>query len=317
MNNDLQLFTNGKVTIGDGREFTRLIGGFGEGNSTITDKQVAELLGYKDGARHVRRQVNENTKHFDYEHDIKDFKRAELTPTLIKLLISLGYAKQSITQAENIYLFSKAGFLLFLKFAEGDKSVELYKNFIEDYFQKDAENVIMKQTLQEEWEFLKEQKAINYGRAICEQDELKRLDLLQSVEKIVNRIKDIEITLSNEKLIKSLQPEIALASTLIDAKNAFDVGVFSKVLRIKDLGRNNLFAWLREKGILMEGNTPYQQYIQYFKVLPIENSYTGRTDYKTLIKPNGVKYIVKRLIDDGKIITKSVNEILAELESVA
>jgi len=312
----LQLITGGKVTTSKGREFTRLIGGFDDNNSSITDKQVAELLGYKDGARHVRRQVNENTKYFDYEHDIKDFKRAELTPTLIKLLVSLGYAKQSITQAENIYLFSKAGFLLFLKFAEGDKSVELYKDFIEDYFQKTAENIIMKQTLQEELAFLLEQKIIAVGRVICEPDEAKKIEWFQDAEKLNTRIKDIEITLSNEKLVKSLQPELALATTLTDARNAFDVGVFSKVLRIKDLGRNNMFAWLREMGILMEGNYPFQQYLQYFKVLPIENPHTGRTDYKTLIKPNGVKYIVKKLIEDGKMVTKSVSEILAELDAV-
>ena len=58
----MELFTDGIVKSGD-RDFTRLVGGFGEDSPTITDKQVAELLGYRHGARHVRSQVNENIKH--------------------------------------------------------------------------------------------------------------------------------------------------------------------------------------------------------------------------------------------------------------
>ena len=317
-NNDMQLFTNGKVTIGDGREFTRLMGGFGENNSTITDKQVAELLGYAKGARAVRQRISENIKHFEFGLHIIDLKSSVPEQDTIKeTLKSIGYSRQSIDLAENIYIFSKAGLLLFLKFAEGDKSVELYKDFIEDYFQKEAENVIMKQTLQEEWEFLKEQKVIAVGRVICEPDEAKKIEWFQEAEKLNTRIKDIEITLSNEKLMKSLEPTIAIADSFTNTKGSYDVGVFSKILNIKGLGRNNLFAWLREKEILMDGNYPYQKFINYFKVLPIENKFTGRIDYKTMIKPNGIVYIVKKLIEDKKLITKSIPEILAELDAIS
>jgi len=317
-NNDMQLFTNGKVTIGDGREFTRLMGGFGENNSTITDKQVAELLGYAKGARAVRQRISENIKHFEFGLHIIDLKSSVPEQDTIKeTLKSIGYSRQSIDLAENIYIFSKAGLLLFLKFAEGDKSVELYKDFIEDYFQKEAENVIMKQTLQEEWEFLKEQKVIAVGRVICEPDEAKKIEWFQEAEKLNTRIKDIEITLSNEKLMKSLEPTIAIADSFTNTKGSYDVGVFSKILNIKGLGRNNLFAWLREKEILMDGNYPYQKFINYFKVLPVENKFTGRIDYKTMIKPNGIVYIVKKLIEDKKLITKSIPEILAELDAIS
>jgi len=318
MNNDLQLFTSGKVTIGDGREFTRLIGGFGKNNSTITDKQVAELLGYAKGARAVRQRISENIKHFEFGLHIIDLKSSVPEQDTIKeTLKSIGYSRQAIDLAENIYIFSKAGLLLFLYFSEGDKSVELYKDFIEDYFQTKTENVIMKRTLIEELEFLKEQKVIAVGRVICEPDELKKIEWFQEAEKLNTRIKDIEITLSNEKLMKSLEPTIAIADTFTNTKGSYDVGVFSKILNIKGLGRNNFFAWLREKEILMDGNYPYQKFINYFRVLPIENKYTGRIDYKTMIKPNGVVYIVKKLIEDKKLITKSIPEILAELDAIS
>jgi len=318
-NNNLELFTNGKVTIGDGREFTRLIGGFGENNSILTDKQVSELLGYKDGPSSVRRLVERNIEAFEIDKGvyIKDIQRSSEQRTFVETLISTGYAKQSITQAKNIYIFSKAGFLLFLYFAEGNIALETYKDFIEDYFQTKSENVIMKQTLQEELEFLKEQKITAVGRVICEPDEAKKIEWFQEAEKLNTRIKDIEITLSNEKLMKSLEPTIAIADSFTNTKGSYDVGVFSKILNIKGLGRNNLFAWLREKEILMDGNYPYQKFINYFKVLPVENKFTGRIDYKTMIKPNGIVYIVKKLIEDKKLITKSIPEILAELDAIS
>lgn len=318
IDNGLQLTNGDKVIASKGREFTRLVGGFGDNNPVMTVKQIGELLEYANGDKTVNLTINRNIESFEFGVHILDAKNSvsEGNP-VYNVLKSQGYSKQSISNSKNIYILSKAGFLLFLYFAEGDAALEIYKDFIEDYFQTKAENVMMKQTLQEELEFLMEQKVIAVGRVICEPNEAKKIEWFQEAEKLNARIKDIEITLSNEKLVKSLQPELALATTLIDAKNAFDVGVFSKVLRIKNLGRNNMFAWLREMGILMEGNYPFQQFLHYFKVLPIENSHTGRTDYKTLIKPNGVKYIVKKLIEDGKLITKSVNEILAELDAVA
>ena len=316
-NNNLQLVTGGKISTKDGREFTRLVGGFDGNSSTITDKQVAELLGYAKGARSVRQRVSENIKHFEVGLHILDLKSGvPQQDTYTKILKDVGYTKQGIIQAENIYIFSKAGFLLFLKFAEGDKAVELYKDFIEDYFQAKVENIVMKQTLQEELEFLIEQKVIACGRVICEPDETKKIEWFQEAEKLNKRITSIEIAMSKDKLMKALEPTIAIADKFTDANEAYDVGVFSKVLRIKGLGRNNLFAWMREKGILMKSNNPYQKYLQYFKVLPLDNPFTGKIDYKTMIKPNGVTFIVKKLIEDEKLITKSIDEILAELENV-
>lgn len=67
-------------------------------------------------------------------------------------------------------------------------------------------------------------------------------------------------------------------------------------------------------GILMNNNQPYQRYIDYFKVLPVENRYNNKINYKTMIRANGVKYIFERLIKNGKIIPKSINEVMQELD---
>lgn len=83
------------------------------------------------------------------------------------------------------------------------------------------------------------------------------------------------------------------------------------------MGRNNLFDWLRDQKFLMDGNSPYQKYSEYFKILPIKNKYTGRDDNKTLIKAKGIKYIFEKLIKDGKVIPKSINEVIEELNGKA
>ena len=159
MSNELKLFTNGEVTTKDGREFTRLVGGFGEEKPVISDKQIAELLGYKKDTREVRERVSKNIKHFEFGLHIIDVKKDVVqNDNNLKLLKSLGYTNMGIAKAKNIYIFSQAGFLLFLKFAEGDKAVEIYKNFIEDYFKTKAENKNMKLSIEEEIQQLKEDK---------------------------------------------------------------------------------------------------------------------------------------------------------------
>lgn len=153
--------------------FTRLIGGFGKDNPTITDKQIGELLGYVHGARQVREIINDNIQHFNDVHII-DLQRDGRNDSNVEVLKSLGYAPQSIKQANNIYILSHAGFLLYLKFANGDRSVELYKNFIEDYFKTKAENKIMKETNHNQIKALSDGKYKLYGMAIMERDEIKK-----------------------------------------------------------------------------------------------------------------------------------------------
>ena len=103
MSNVIKLATKGNIKTNDGREFTRLVGGFGEDKPVITDKQIAELLGYHKKERQVRVQINNNIDHFE-DSDLIDLRRVHDLDTLPEVLIPLGYAKQSITQAKNIYI---------------------------------------------------------------------------------------------------------------------------------------------------------------------------------------------------------------------
>ena len=79
--------------------------------------------------------------------------------------------------------------------------------------------------------------------------------------------------------------------------------------------KNNLFKYLRENKIFMENNEPYATHIRYFKVVPVTkyNKFGSIVVPKTLIKPEGIKYIVSKLMRDGYVVLKSYSQILDEL----
>lgn len=306
----IKLFINGKVETND-REFTRVLGGFDENKPCISDIQIAELLDYKNGARQVRQQIERNITHFENGIHLLDLQRVAVSDTLQETLISLGYAKQSITQAKNIYILSEAGFLLYLKFAEGDKAVELYKDFIEDYFKIKAENIAMEKTLEETRIGLIDSKKFLLGSMFLEQDEIKKMELFNQVEKINNQIKDIEVTLAKENLMEQVQGSLAIAERFVNSGKLYDVGEFSKILDIKGFGRNKLFEWMRENKMLMQNNRPYSSHMEYFKIIPIENNKFATS--KTLIKSQGISYIVKKLIKDRKIMRKTYEDVIKDI----
>lgn len=78
----------------------------------------------------IRSRITDNIKRFKENIDYIDIKRACDVSTLLKL----GYAKQSITQAENIYLLSERGYAKLIKIMDSDKAWEVHDKLIDEYF---------------------------------------------------------------------------------------------------------------------------------------------------------------------------------------
>lgn len=98
--------------------------------------------------------------------------------------------------------------------------------------------------------------------------------------------------------IEQMKPKAEFFDAVASSKTAIPMDRVAKVLGIKGLGRNKLFAVLREKKILDNGNIPYQEFVDrgYFRV--IEQKYTlpngeTRINIKTLVYQKGVDYIRK------------------------
>ncbi|MBM7835720.1 phage antirepressor [Clostridium sardiniense] len=123
-----------------------------------------------------------------------------------------------------------------------------------------------------------------------------------------------EITKKQKKLIEDQQPKVILADKFTNTDGLIEIKILSKILDIPHLGRTNLFKWMRDQSILMEGNIPYQRYHDYFKVVKVFGR-DGRWHNKTMIKPKGVLYIIKRLIKDNKISKEKYSELIKKVEN--
>lgn len=317
--NNIKLMTNSNIRTEDGREFTRLMGGFGENKPMFTSWQAAELLGL--GTRDINRNIDRNIDRFEHGIDIVDLKSAvpmrdsDQSIDFPTLLIDSGLSQSKLNATKKWLAFSYSGMMKLVKIATTKESWAIYDNFLEDYFQTKAENQVMKSTIEEEIEELIKQKAFFMGMVAQEEDELDQIKMMKEYESVNKRITKLEKSLTKEETIKELQPKLHIADKVLDTKSSYDIGTFAKILEIDGIGRNNMFKWLKGQEILMNNNTPYQKHAKYFKVIPVQSN--GYTNYKTLLKPNGIEYIVKRLIEDGQVITKSVDDVLLELKNIA
>lgn len=125
--NNLQIVIEGTSRVHD-IDIPNVYGGFGPKQKSITDKTIAELHNME--AKNVRSRITKYIKRFEKGIDYIDIKRACDVSTLIKL----GYVKQSITQANNIYLLSERGYMKLIKIMDTQLAWDIYNELLETYF---------------------------------------------------------------------------------------------------------------------------------------------------------------------------------------
>lgn len=159
--------------------------------------------------------------------------------------------------------------------------------------------------------YIQDEEKVSSGDMSDDEFVLHAMTILQNK---VTRLKEENLLLKDENA--DMKPIVDLMDKFINTNGLYDVGTYAKILESKELGRTRLFAWLKDKKILMSNNTPYQAYVDYFKVIPVVNQYTHRTDYKTLIRPKGITYIYKKLVKDGKVFSKPIDQVIEELSNL-
>ena len=99
------------------------------------------------------------------------------------------------------------------------------------------------------------------------------------------------------------RPKIEFFDAVASSKDAVEMKHVAKVLDM-GVGRNRLFAFLRDHSVLMADNTPYQEYVDrgYFRV--VEQKWTTkdgetRISFKTLVYQRGVEFIRRLLRRDA------------------
>ena len=130
-------------------------------------------------------------------------------------------------------------------------------------------------------------------------DEIKRI--LYTPDMLISLATQIK---ERDEKIAALEPKAKIYDMAMESDTKLSFNVAAKILCYKDMGQNNLFAFLRRKGILMENNVPYQQYVKcgYFHV----KEYPYRTargeivmSYTTQIYQKGLEFINNLLVEDG------------------
>lgn len=116
-----------------GKEIPVIHGGFGENKKCICDKTIAEIHSMEN--KHVRERINQNIKRFKEDVDFIDLKQRVGQTGTLELLQELGYAKQSITQAEHIYILSERGYAKLIKIMDTDLAWEIHDKLIDEYFE--------------------------------------------------------------------------------------------------------------------------------------------------------------------------------------
>lgn len=138
------------------------------------------------------------------------------------------------------------------------------------------------------------------GEESMSDDDLIARALVMAQKKIELREQQLR---EKDAQLELQKPKVDFADHVTDSDNAIDMGTFAKYAQKQGItmGRNTLFKWLRDQGVLMDNNVPYQRYLNagWFKVIEnIYNTGSGQyTTHKTLVTGRGqvalINYIRK------------------------
>ena len=135
----------------------------------------------------------------------------------------------------------------------------------------------------------------------CEKQAKPQFQIPQTYpEALMLAAKQAEQIEQQTALIEAQKPKVEFYEAVTGSSDTIDIGTVAKVLNIKGIGRNNLFEFLRDRGVLMSNNQPKQTYCDRGYFCVIESKYNkpdGSThiNTKTVVYQKGLDYIRKLL----------------------
>ena len=202
-------------------------------------------------------------------------------------LISVEEFSKSLSATQNfipnnvkdIKLFTERGYLKLVKSFTDDLSWEVQDILVDSYFK--LKQVVLS---------VKDQCFLGIVKAETQEGILLGLNKLNN-----------EVIVPLENKVTELEPKGQFYDSVVQSETLLDIGEVSKLLNYKGLGRNNLFRYLREDGILNNKNLPYQTYIDrgYFKI--VESSWVNpstklvEVSIKTVMFQKGIDWLDKML----------------------
>jgi len=265
-----------------GKEIPVIEGGFGERQKVMLAKTIAEI--HKTKVDKVNELINNHLDEFEFGVDILNLKGNKNFETLAKG--NEIYTQNALNKAKYIYLLSEQGYMLLVGFMKTDKAKEIRKQLRREYFAM-REVINSKDQLRANLLL----SIYNGGQAgIIASHKLAELEVEEAMKPLV-------------ETIQVLSPMAEKYNIFIDNEGLTDVNSLAKNLAIKNLGRNNFYKYLRNKGLLQKDNCPYQRYVndELFVLKPAGSYIVGEDtiqNYKTYITTKGVNKIIDMLIED-------------------
>lgn len=151
--------------------------------------------------------------------------------------------------------------------------------------------------------------------AVAEQFAIPRT-YAEALELAASQAREIE---DQERELAAARPKVQAYDQLIDANGNFLVGVTAKMINVKGLGQNKLYALLREAGVLQSQrgsdtwNVPKQRHIDVgrfvVKARPflLPDGTTGAS-HTTLVTPKGLEFIRQLVAGMGYHVPEVLNE---------
>ena len=262
----------GEKEIG-GMKIKCIEGGFGAGQKCILFSDVAKEHGVE--SKKINELINRNIKRYTND-DLIDLcnENFKVPARDLGLITSNGQ--------KYCYLLSERGYIKLVSSManDNDKKWEVMDKIVNEYFRM---------------------------REIINSDEELKAKLLldiynggQSAVVASKRLSDLEKKPLLDK-IEEDKPLVQFANTVSQSKDSITIAQFAKLIKDEkiNLGRNKLFAWLRDNKYLRANNEPYQKYIDNNVFTTIEHTYDTPYGIKlinqTLITPHGQIYLTEKL----------------------
>ena len=295
MENNNNLTIDGVVII-NGEEVHNIFGEFGENQKSALVKEIANVHGVE--LKHLNEKINRNIKRFRFGIDIVDLKGTESEVVLCDHEI---YTQNSLNRSNNIYLFSRKGYLKLVGIMEDDLAYDIQDQMIDEYFEL------------KELEITKEDKlCLSIIKANSQEGRMVAVGEL--VEYKNQQIAE------KDELLQIQAPKVAMADRFAVTDSLMGIRKVAKIFneRIKNnktIGEKKLFEILRIESILQdsdgEWNIPYQRYIDagYFELKPSTHSNgfgSIITDFTTKVTGKGLEWLWKQLLKKGYVMSDDV-----------
>lgn len=139
------------------------------------------------------------------------------------------------------------------------------------------------------------------GQETLSDDELLEKAIMVAQKRIAERDK---IIAQQKEKIEEQKPLVDFAVHVSQTKDTIDMDEMAKIANDEhiNIGRNRLIKWLKEKKILKDNRTPYQQFIDrgYFNVVETkkETMYGTMVFPKTVITGKGQLWVIEKLREE-------------------